>query len=197
MAKPFRFRQHRGERALDQRQLECVLVRSARAGEQLRASTALAPRGISRFGRLDPPRLVRNTPERDAAGAVALHDGSDRNQREGKRSAVAYLAIDLRAADRLGQRHCGDQLARLSVVSMCGVSPGSRWKSAIGIVRVEPSGRTVSTVASSARIATAMSLGWVAMHASLTPTTACWRLKPPIAEQPLPGWRLLQGWLVS
>ena len=32
--------------------------------------------------------------------------------------------------------------------------------------------RTVSTVASSARIATAMSLGWVAMQASLTPTTA-------------------------
>ena len=35
------------------------------------------------------------------------------------------------------------------------------------------------------------------MQASLTPTTACWRLNPPIAEQPLPGWRLLQGWLVS
>jgi hypothetical protein len=42
-----------------------------------------------------------------------------------------------------------------------------------------------------------MSLGWVAMQASLAPTTACWRLKPPIAAQPLPGRRLLQGWLVS
>ena len=46
-----------------------------------------------------------------------------------------------------------------SVVSMCGVSPGRRWKSAIGMLRVWPSGRTVSTVASSARMATAMSLG--------------------------------------
>ena len=63
--------------------------------------------------------------------------------------------------------------------------------------RVEPSAFTVSTVASSARMATAMSLGWVAMQASLTPTTACERLKPPIAEQPLPGWRLLHGMLVS
>ncbi|MGY4226418.1 hypothetical protein ACVMIH_003779 [Bradyrhizobium sp. USDA 4503] len=35
------------------------------------------------------------------------------------------------------------------------------------------------------------------MQASLTPTTACWRLKPPIAAQPLPGLRLLQGRLVS
>ncbi len=51
-------------------------------------------------------------------------------------------------------------------------SPGSRWNSAMGIARVEPSGRTVSTTASSARKATAMSLGCVAMQASLTPTTA-------------------------
>ncbi len=84
-----------------------------------------------------------------------------------------------------------------STVSICGVSPGRRWNSAIGMLRAAPSGRTVSTVASSTRIATAMSLGWVAMQASLMPTTACWRLNPPIAEQPLPGWRLLHGWLVS
>jgi hypothetical protein len=58
-------------------------------------------------------------------------------------------------------------------------------------------GRTVSTEASSARIAIAMSLGCVAMQASLTPTMACWRLTPPIAPQPLPGRRLLHGWLVS
>ncbi len=67
----------------------------------------------------------------------------------------------------------------------------------MGMLRAEPSGRTVSTVASSARIATAMSLGWVAMQASLAPMTACWRLNPPIAAQPLPGSRLLHGWLVS
>ncbi len=46
-------------------------------------------------------------------------------------------------------------------------------------------------------MATAMSLGWVAMQASLTPITPSWRLKPPMAEQPLPGLRLLQPWLVS
>ena len=55
---------------------------------------------------------------------------------------------------------------------MCGVLPGRRWKSAIGMLRVDPLGLTVSTVASSTRIATAMSLGCVAMHASLCPTIA-------------------------
>ena len=46
-------------------------------------------------------------------------------------------------------------------------------------------------------MATAMSPGCVAMQALLAPITACWRLAPPMAEQPLPGTRLLQGWLVS
>jgi hypothetical protein len=36
-----------------------------------------------------------------------------------------------------------------------------------------------------------------AMQASLPPSTACWRLTPPSAEQPLPGRRLLHGCLVS
>jgi hypothetical protein len=84
-----------------------------------------------------------------------------------------------------------------STVSTFGVSPGRRCSSAIEIVRVAPCGFTVSTLASSTRIATAMSLGWVAMQASLAPTTACWRLMPPIAEQPLPGRRLLHAMLVS
>ena len=46
-------------------------------------------------------------------------------------------------------------------------------------------------------MATAMSLGWVAMQASLEPITASCRVTPPIAAQPLPGWRLLQGCAVS
>ena len=87
--------------------------------------------------------------------------------------------------------------AGCSAVSTCGVSPGRRWKSAIGMARVAPSGFTVSTVASSARMATAMSLGFVAMQLSLAPITASWRVTPPMAEQPLPGSRLLQGMLVS
>ncbi len=84
-----------------------------------------------------------------------------------------------------------------SSVSICGVSPGSRWKSAIGMLRACPSGFTVSTVASRARMATFMSDGLVAMQASLAPTTAMIRLNPPIAEQPEPGSRLLQGMAVS
>ncbi len=63
--------------------------------------------------------------------------------------------------------------------------------------RAVPSARTVSTVASSTRIATAMSLGCVAMQAGLEPMTASVRDTPPRAEQPLPGWRLLQGVFVS
>src|SRR3982751_3574003 len=65
------------------------------------------------------------------------------------------------------------------------------------MLRVVPSGRIVSTVASSTRIATAMSLGCVAMQASLAPTTACCRLTPPMAAQPLPGRRLLQAQAVD
>ena len=136
-------------------------------------STALAPRGSSRLGRLDAPRLVRDAAERDAAGAVALHDGGDRDQREGIGGAVAHLAVDVRAADGLRQRHRGDQLARLAAPSRraaCRRAGGGSRRS--GCVRVAPSGRTVSTVASSARIATAMSLGCVAMQASLAPITA-------------------------
>ena len=85
----------------------------------------------------------------------------------------------------------------LRVVSICGVSPGRRWNSAIGIVRVAPFGSMVSTVASRTRIATFMSEGLVAMQASLAPSTAMIRLNPPMAAQPEPGSRLLQGLVVS
>jgi hypothetical protein len=42
-----------------------------------------------------------------------------------------------------------------------------------------------------------MSDGWVAMQASLAPKIAWMRLTPPIAGQPVPGSRLLQGVAVS
>jgi hypothetical protein len=42
-----------------------------------------------------------------------------------------------------------------------------------------------------------MSDGWVAMQASLVPRIALIRLMPWIAEQPLPGSRLLHGVAVS
>ena len=60
-----------------------------------------------------------------------------------------------------------------------------------------PSGPCTCTTASSAAIATAMSEGWVAMQCSLVPRIACIRLMPSIAEQPLPGSRLLHGVVVS
>jgi hypothetical protein len=79
-----------------------------------RAVTALRL-AASRLGGFDAPGLVRHAAERDAAGAVALHDGGHRDQREGIGGAVAHLAVDVRAAHRARQRHGGDQLAALQV----------------------------------------------------------------------------------
>ena len=76
-----------------------------------RAATAFAPRGNSALGRLDAPRLVRHTAERDAAAAVALHDRGDRHQRKGVGGAIAHLLIEVRSTDRFGQRDRRDQLA--------------------------------------------------------------------------------------
>ena len=53
------------------------------------------------------------------------------------------------------------------------------------------------TFASSIASATHMSDGCIAMQASLVPRIACMRLWPSMAEQPLPGSRLLQGVAVS
>jgi Domain of unknown function (DUF1330) len=53
------------------------------------------------------------------------------------------------------------------------------------------------TFASNIASATHMSDGCVAMQASLLPRIACMRLWPLMAEQPLPGSRLLQGVAVS
>ena len=63
--------------------------------------------------------------------------------------------------------------------------------------RTDASASSSSISASSAVIATAMSEGWVAMQESPAPRIACIRLNPPIAEQPVPGFRLLQSAAVS
>src|SRR5260370_36320582 len=52
-------------------------------------------------------------------------------------------------------------------------------------------------VASNATIATHMSEGLLAMQCSLVPRMASVRLLPVMAEQPVPGSRLLQGMAVS
>ena len=81
------------------------------------------------------------------------------------------------------------------LVSMCGVFPGSRWKSANGS-RARRRARDVNR-RSRAASATHMSEGCVAMQASLVPRMALIRLMPSMAEQPLPGSRLLHGVAVS
>ena len=78
------------------------------------------------------------------------------------------------------------------LVSRCGVSPGSRWKSENAMARA-PAGPATCTLASSAASATHMSEGCVAMQASLVPRMALMRLMPDIAEQPLPGCALVAG----
>ncbi|MDT4867730.1 hypothetical protein D3C86_1692620 [compost metagenome] len=67
----------------------------------------------------------------------------------------------------------------------------------MGMRRVAPLADTVSTWASSARSATAISDECTAMHCVLAPKIAWMRLKPSMAAQPLPGVRLLQGLVVS
>jgi hypothetical protein len=84
----------------------------------------------------------------------------------------------------------------LRLVSRCGVSSGNRWKSANAITR-SPDVPLTWTFASNIASATHMSDGCVAMQASLLPRIACMRLWPSMAEQPLPGSRLLQGVAVS
>ena len=165
-----RLGQHRGERALGQRQLERVVVGRLARRRAAAPSTALAPRGSSASAASTRHGLCATPPSATRPAAVALHDGRHRDQRERVGRAVAHLAVDLRAADRLRQRHRGDQLAGLAASSRCAAcrrAGGGTRRS--GCVRAAPSGRTVSTVASSARIATAMSLGCVAMQASLAP----------------------------
>ena len=80
----------------------------------------------------------------------------------------------------------------LSTAILAGASPGRRWNSAKGIARW-PRADSTCTVASRAASATHMSEGWVAMQWSLAPRMACCLVMPPMAEQPLPGSRLLQG----
>ena len=53
-----------------------------------------------------------DTPECNAPGPIALHDRTDRDQREGIGRPVANLVIDVRAANRFRQRHRCDQFAR-------------------------------------------------------------------------------------
>src|SRR5260370_26283471 len=66
----------------------------------------------------------------------------------------------------------------------------------MGIARVAFSPCTWM-VASNAAIATHMSDGLLAMQCSLVPRMASVRLLPVMAEQPVPGSRLLQGMAVS
>src|SRR6202043_1573260 len=61
----------------------------------------------------------------------------------------------------------------------------------------QPALPSISTTASSATRGTQKSDGWVAMQASLQPSTACNRFSPWRASQPAPGSRLLQALATS
>jgi len=82
--------QHGAERALRQRQLECIFPGRPGAVEQARGDGLCAARHVG-FRCLDPPRLVRDAPECNATGAVALHDGGDGHQCECIRGPVTDL----------------------------------------------------------------------------------------------------------
>src|SRR5580704_5678756 len=87
------------ERAFGQRQLECIFAGRFGAGEQSLGYRPGAARKLD-LGSGDAPRLVGDTAECNASGPIAVHDGADRYQREGVGSAVAHLAVDMRAAKR-------------------------------------------------------------------------------------------------
>src|SRR5687767_2462078 len=108
----FCFGKDGGERALDQRDLECVFVRGACAGQEAGGDGFGATRQLT-LRDLHAPRLVRHAAQGYAAGPVPLHDSGHGDQREGVGGPIPHLAIELRAAHRLGQRDGRDQLAGL------------------------------------------------------------------------------------
>src|SRR3954453_15546117 len=110
MESAFRLSEHRGERALDERNLELVLFGGLCAGQYAGGQGVPPPRHLG-FRRFNPPGLVGHTTQRHATGSVTLHDGSHRDQRESERGTVADLAIHLPAAERLWKRDRRDELA--------------------------------------------------------------------------------------
>ena len=75
------------------------------------------------------------------------------------------------------QRHAVISSPRSSAVSMCGVSPGRRWKSAIGMrARAAVGPHRLDRRVEHAHAPPPCRSGWVAMQASLAPITASWRL---------------------
>lgn len=103
-------RQHRTERALDQGQFELIVVGGRSAIEQTFADGFRAA-GQQRFSGFDPPGFRCDAADGDAAGAVLLHNQTDRDQRERIRRAITHLVINVRATERCGQGHAGDEFA--------------------------------------------------------------------------------------
>ena len=103
---------HGGERALDQRHLERIVLGRARAGEQRVRPPPSAPCGSAASAASTRHGLGATPPNATRPRAVLLDHRRDRDEREGVGRAVAHLVVEVRAADRLGQRHRGDQLAR-------------------------------------------------------------------------------------
>ncbi len=159
--------QHRVQRALHKGDLEGVCPAwggPRRAGA--RWWRCRLPQGRHRIRH--PPGLVRDAPHAHTAAPVLADDRRHGDEGEGKgRPGCRDLAVDVTTGTGLGVMTAVMISPGFSSVSICGVSPGRRWKSAMPIRRLVPSAVMVSTSASSTLRATAMSLGCVAMQASL------------------------------
>ena len=201
-AQPATARERCARRASSILKALCAVALASRSTSRPRCIEAGLVGGLAaqrRFGLRRAPRLVRDAAQREAR----LADDCRRRSRAPRRPRPARRrrTADREFSDRCSSRRSlsrGRSIAMIissgsRLVSSCGVSPGRRWKSANGDRRARRAGPATWTAASSAASATHMSDGCVAMQCSLVPKMAWMRLSPSIAEQPLPGSRLLQG----
>ena len=161
-------------------------LRASSSAARARHGLAATPPSASRASRIVPPSIRKRRGGRDdgegVGGALAdLQIARMRRESRAPRPAAAARRSDRRARARFRARACrraGDASAS---------SATSR----------RPFVPSISTTASSATSGTQKSDGWVAMQASLQPSTACRRFSPSRASQPAPGSRLLQALAVS
>src|SRR5262245_66311863 len=91
------FCDHQRERALRERDLECIVLRRPSSLEG-GGYHGVRPLRQSRLRCLDPPRLRRDAAERDAPRPVLLQYRRDRDDRERVGGTVTDLVVVVRAA---------------------------------------------------------------------------------------------------
>jgi len=109
---------------------------------------------------------------------------------------IHALAIDLHGRPRAWSSvNAGNQFAAFQANSRLGSAADNEWRSAIGMVRAEPSGRTV-LAGHPARASRPPVAGCVAIARHHSPPTMAWcRLKRRLLRNAR-GLALLHGWLV-